>query len=263
MADRYEYNWRLGRWLRSIPFWQGGLSNVVLAVLACSQIGLVPQTVRAEYRPPDGEPPPGETVANGSRRSCGGSTSLPLTLLTPTQHVGRTSIDAPTLAWFMPAGAPYRYRVDLFTLETGEPERVERIDGTATRDGIVQITVPTAALTPNPEGRYVWQVAIACDPERPRFNQVAYAIVDVVAVPTTMATELAAAVTTSERATLYARNGFWYDALREALATSELADSQESIANLLSTLSTFERDPQAQYLQRIAELLNRSTDPES
>jgi hypothetical protein len=89
------------------------------------------------------------------------------------------------------------------------------------------ITILSLAPT-NPElaiGRYRWQVVLVCDPSHPSSNLFAESELEVVSLPPELKTQLAKTSDPLDRALLYNRAGFWYDALGIAIALSSSSDS--------------------------------------
>ena len=207
--------------------------------------GILPGSpVIAGYTPPQGNPPEGPTVANGSRGACSNDSSLPLTVLAPLSHVGQSSTSMPTLAWFVPATNPYRVSISLYRPQAdGRLEQIYLEEKEEQTSGILRATLPTAEILEMGQ-RYYWEVAIACDPQSPTYDQTFTATIDLVAPSPELAAKLADATTSQDRLAIYAAEGYWYDALREATDTQ--------LGTLLSDLASLETDHQRSFLEQIA-----------
>lgn len=228
------------------------------AILACVSIGssiLFSHTAWAQYTPPEGPPPSGPTVSNGSRTGCGDTGSIPLTVLAPTQHVAYTASPNPILMWYVPATVPYLLDVSLYQVGELDTSRqlIYQYEAIEDASGLFQFTVPESELMLTPGERYLWQVAIACDPNSPANDQTIVAELEVVDVPDAIATALANAQTLEEQSQIYAQNGYWYDALQSALRWTELFDDQPptTVPDLLAELADVEGGIHAWYLEQM------------
>ncbi|MEM1367199.1 MAG: DUF928 domain-containing protein [Cyanobacteria bacterium P01_H01_bin.15] len=232
----------------------------IALMLSLGPLSALPTGASAtEYQPPEGSPPPEQTIAAGSRtdtddqaRNCNpDELAIPLTLLAPQEHVGRSTAETPSVAWFLPANAPYFYRVSLHALTNGAPVQVARQEGLQTEFGLARVSFSAEELNLQPEHRYIWQVAIACDPNSPKFSSVTLAAVDFIELPATVADDLAENVDHVERADIYASNRVWYDALYEALLVWDESGKVDALTDLLSTLAELEGGSQQRHLEAI------------
>jgi hypothetical protein len=198
----------------------------------------------AGYTPPQGNAPTGPTVANGSRGACENDTQVPLLILAPMSHVGRSTTTQPSLSWFVPASKPYRVEVTFYRQEdNGTLQEIYLHEAVENTGGIIRNTLPTGEVLQMGQ-RYSWQVAIACDPDSPTYDQTFTATIDLVAPPADLTAKIAAAQTKEEKSTLYAEAGYWYDSLREA--------SEAQLQSLVQQLAALEPTQQGQFLQQIA-----------
>lgn len=199
---------------------------------------------QAGYVPPQGEPTSGSPVSAGSRSGCEPSDGVALNLLAPTQHTGQTTTTTPTLAWFVPATAPYRLRLSVYRNVLGQPsELVYHQEHVEQQAGVRYLSIdPAAPLTVG--DRYTWQVLIGCDPDDPRYQQAASTTLDVVSPSDEITVMLAEATAPAQRAEIYASQGYWYDAVREALADPETQPgASNTLAELLQDVARLEQDP--------------------
>ena len=233
------------------------LLSTVFTVSSLGTSLVFADTALAQYQPPQGAPPGGPSLSNGSRGVCGATGPIPMTIIAPTQHIGRATTKNPTLVWFAPAIASYRLHVSLYTGDLEDPELVQQFDGIEQKSGLVQFTFPETEPLLSPGQRYIWQVAIACNPEGDMYDQTLLAEVEVVDVPAAVAEELAAAETPREQVEVYAQQGYWYDALREAVTDSETSNNQDSVVALISDLAELESPDYSQILRQIADHLGQ------
>ncbi|MEM9483243.1 MAG: DUF928 domain-containing protein [Cyanobacteria bacterium P01_F01_bin.116] len=204
-----------------------------------------------QYKPPSGNPPQTATGSNGSR-GCRGIYDVPLVGLAPTlmNHVGQTTTNTPTLAWFVPTADPYRIRVSLYTID--QENLLYETEYEDSVSGIISFSIPEDVGLESDE-RYLWEVNIACDLDNPTYQEYFIAEVDIVVPPADLAAAVALAPTSSEKASLYAEAGYWYDAFEEALnASADMSLVQTLLANLADSEEDF---LQNQYLSEVIEII--------
>ena len=63
----------------------------------------------------------------------------------------------------------------------------------------------------------MWNVAIPCQQDAQEYQEVLGAAIERVPAPGKMVAQLQKAATVSEKAAIYARNGFWYEAIALAI----------------------------------------------
>lgn len=87
--------------------------------------------------------------------------------------------------------------------------------------GIMKLSLPESNPGLNFNQRYIWQVAILCDPNYPSSDLVASSEIEVVKMLPSLQKELNQVGDRSKKISLLARLGLWYDYLAEALAASD------------------------------------------
>lgn len=225
------------------------------AGLLFTAFAAAPLAARAQqYQPPAGDPPTGPVVSNGTRDSCGETYAIPLTVLAPSRHVGQTTTTTPTLAWFVPATTPYRINLSLYIVDEDQsPELVKQLEYVESASGLVTFTVPEDEFQFESGQRYLWEVGLACTPDSLIYDQAFVAELDIREPSPSLIATLAAAQTPREKAEIYARAGYWYDALREALMAAENSTTDDSVKFLLYELAELEGGLHGQFLTQIAE----------
>ena len=209
-----------------------------------------------QYQPPDGDPPTGPVVSNGTRDSCGEIYEIPLTVLAPSRHVGQTTTTTPTLAWFVPATTPYRINLSLYIVDEDQsPELVKQLEYVESVSGLVTFTMPEDEFQLQVGQRYLWEVALACTPDSLIYDQAFVAELDIREPSPSVTAALATAQTPLEKAEIYAGAGYWYDALREALIASDNSGIDGSVRFLLYELAELEGGTHGQFLTQIVETL--------
>ena len=218
---------------------------------------LLSRPVQAQqYIPPSGEPPQTATGSNGSRGNCQGEYDLPLVGLAPTlkNHVGQTTTITPTLAWFIPTTQSYRIRFSLYTID--QEDLLYETEYEDSVSGINRLTVPEEVGLEFGE-RYLWEVNLSCELDNPAYQEFFISEFDIVSPPADFTATLALAPTPLEKVSRYAEAGYWYDALEEALGTSEDVSFVETLLSDLAN-SEFEDDLQRQYLLQIINIIGDS-----
>jgi hypothetical protein len=144
-----------------------------------------------------------------------------------------------------------------------EPKPIQRIELQAS-PGIGSLSLPKDKPGLSVGKKYLWKVAIICDPNRPSTDLIADAEIDVVEMPPALTKSLSNTTSGLERARLYARSGLWYDSIAEVLASGDSTFREFRIA-LLKELATLEESGDSErerlygrQLRQVVELLTRS-----
>jgi hypothetical protein len=146
----------------------------------------------------------------------------------------------------------------LFEQRPGKmPERIGRIELQAS-PGIGSLSLPKDKPGLSVGKRYLWMVAIICEPNRPATALIAEAEIDVVEMPPTLTKSLSNTTSGIEKARLYARSGLWYDSIAEVLGSGDSTFREFRLA-LLKELATLEESGGSQrerlYGTRLRELV--------
>lgn len=217
---------------------------------------LVTTPAMAEYQPPtDQKPPSSYTQSAGPRGGCEVAEEAGLTALAPQNHVGQTTLSHPTFAWFVPDSnsLPLEFALYKYT-PTGNVQLAYKTRLRTTL-GIMKLSLPKnyPGLV---LGRYIWQVAMLCNPNHPSSDMVAKAEIERVEMLPILAKKLPQTRDRAAKVELYAQAGLWYDALAEALweasLKSEAASLLEDLARLESPETTAATNQQGKYLRQIA-----------
>ncbi|BAZ69928.1 MAG: DUF928 domain-containing protein [Pelatocladus maniniholoensis HA4357-MV3] len=211
------------------------------------------QVTLAAYKPPpDQKPPSGYTESSGTRGRCKASDADSLTLLAPVTHIGQTTSTHPTFAWFVSNHQRVLLEFSIYELSSNEQLKLTYKSRLQSSPGIMKVSVPETlpglALGKN----YLWQVEILCDFNHPSRNLLATADIAIVPIPGSLQDALYRKRDRTQRASLYAEAGMWYDALGEALANSSDGQLGKLAINLLKDLANLEKSPQIKDLYLIA-----------
>lgn len=200
----------------------------------------------AEYQPPpDQKPPSTYTQSTGSRGGCEVNKETSIATLAPQKHIGQTALERPTFAWFVPDSKPYPLEFTLYKYAPGGAIQLAYKTQLKSSPGIMKLSLPQK----NPGlvfgQRYIWQVAILCDPNHPSSDVVAKAEIELVKMPSTLAKEMFGVRDTSQKIDLLAKAGLWYDSLGEALTAKDVGLRKLAVT-LLKNLAQLEEQQATQ-----------------
>lgn len=212
------------------------LKRTIKGLGACAAcVGLLLLTSHAATSQGSKETPPRTSGRSGGTRGCEAreaiASTLPaLMLLTPNHASPKVTASSPTFAWFIRDRAPQPLTFRLYQYEPNSQTTrlVMRDDRLISQPGIMVMSLPQPKLTVGQ--RYLWQVEVICDPNRPSSNMFAEADVEVVAAEPTLATKLNAASNPRDRANLYLSAGLWHNALKLMLVSDRSTNTQNSTA---------------------------------
>jgi Domain of Unknown Function (DUF928) len=166
-------------------------------------------------------------IGNGNRGGCS-STTETLTVLS--SMYGKTVSTRPVLSWFVPDTKSYP--MELYLYEYNEnaygKEIFEKIP-LESEFGIMNYTFSQEIPSLSVGKKYIWQVALRCDKKYPSKDVIAKAVFEVVDIPISLKIQIERAKDNRERAELYAKFGFWYDALAEIVKDTKNREFQLSL----------------------------------
>lgn len=161
------------------------------------------------YVPPLDRPFLQRTEGSGSRGTgCRGGTNLQL--LAPQDHIAATTSERPTFLWYVNnTSKPIRFVLS----EPGPGAKKPILDKqiNPSKPGIMGVELPLKAKLAVGK-KYRWVVSIICNKKHPSENIYAYALMEKVAMTTTLKQALREKDNT-QKALAYAQAGIWYDAL--------------------------------------------------
>ena len=198
-----------------------GLISVFLSLLA---VLVPPLATKVLAAPPVGatfEPPPGEGAPRGGtaggasrpvRTACLPNSSVnsaALTAMAPRHGIGLSQSDRPNLFVYIPQTTAQTAEFSLFDEQM---KGIYQVSVPVSQAGLVNIGLPDTAPSLVKEQTYYWTVALVCNPDDRTEDWVVGGWVEHVGKNDTFKQELEK-VTAIERVSLYAQQGFWYDAL--------------------------------------------------
>lgn len=226
------------------------INSKLVASCVTSLLLAVTQAALAEYKqPPEQRSPSGYSQSTATRGMCDRSgEGPPLTVLAPHKHVGQTATVRPTFAWFVPNSRPLPMEFTLREYVPGsKPKLAQKMKvSLQSTPGIMKLTLPSDEPGLVMGKRYIWQVAISCDRNKPSKDLVANAEIEVVEMSPALKRQLSTTMDRLKMADFYASAGLWYDALREALGPAEDSRLREVASTLLEDLANLEQPERTQ-----------------
>lgn len=206
------------------------LLTVTLAVAGLAPAHVVAQTGRAErdaqlpsYKPPP-RGAPGGRVGGATRGTVKASATLPtIELLAPSGHTGLTASPTPNLYFFVsgPVIWPIRFTISA-PLQPAPVIEVTIPPPSAA--GVYGLHVADYPVRLEPDIIYTWSVSAILNSERPADDIVASASLLLV-TPDPVLAVAPRAEPAARRAALFARAGFWYDAVAAAAEAAPIDHS--------------------------------------
>lgn len=164
------------------------------------------KTTAIVYTPPVRGAP--RTRVGGATR--GDNEDASIVAVVAPDHTGYTGEAQPTLYWYLSRRMTARIEVAVINDQEIDPVMETVLDSGA-QPGINRLSLQEHGVTLLPGVLYQWSVAVVNDPGRRSGDVVASGRIRLVVVPGKLAAELAAAAA-YQRAIIYARAGYWYDA---------------------------------------------------
>ncbi|MBD2776915.1 DUF928 domain-containing protein [Iningainema tapete] len=212
------------------------LSCIVIISLA------IATTAEAAYKPPAKPSRPKTATGSTSTRStrgygCSGTARTTLTALAPLSHFGQTVSTQPTFAWFVPDVESHLMEFSLYEYGTSGKGKFLKKINLQSSSGIMQLSLAKENYRLSIGQKYLWQIALLCNPNRPSQDLVAAAVIEVVAMPPPVTNALAQTKEPLKQAELYAEAGLWYDAISLTLGDR---NNKASSLKFLTQLSKLE-----------------------
>ncbi|MEM9162654.1 MAG: DUF928 domain-containing protein [Cyanobacteria bacterium P01_F01_bin.4] len=230
----------------------------VIGTLLGFGVGLLSPPAIANY-PANSDPPPNTRGRSAGSRGCSlpsvaGNTSTnnssleeaPALILLAPDRMGKTVSTQPTFAWFSRyTDIPVTFRLYEYDDAGQTYHLLAETLNKATHSGILLQSLPSEIATLSLGQRYLWQVELVCDRNRPSGNLFAEAEFEVTEPSATLAEALANAATDADKAAIYAAEDLWYDALSMTLtadiSVDEAMDSLRSVLFSQVTLTDAEQ----------------------
>lgn len=196
------------------------------------------------FRPSNPSAPRSPHTTTGTRQGGCFAGDVTPQILAPSKFVGLTATSQPTLTWLLPDDQPVPVELSLYELAaevTPDPTDIydtKYLETVAYQPGLNQFLLPQElALEPNK--RYMWQLVLYCNPNRPSSALIYEAELEYMPMGASTQTELATAPSNVEKAKVFAGAGYWYDAIA-VLGAGQQTDTAEMRTNLFNDLTLLE-----------------------
>lgn len=197
----------------------------ILSSIALAQLKIV-------YNPPSPKESRSEEINSGATRGCQKDLAGIVTLLAPTNHVGLTVSNRPTLFFNLSKTSPVPVLLTLAAIDGREPIVEQRLH--LDSSGLKSFTLPPEVELE--EGKtYVWTITLVCNWVRLSENFDLQQSLKRVAVSQKLIQQLAQVQKSNarERSRLYAANGIWYDAVTNLLKGSSEEETIRDLQDLI------------------------------
>ena len=205
------------------------LTVCLSGLLSMAVCGVPLLAIAQEYHPPK-RGVPGRREGAGTRGTCLRGPKL-LMPLTPGDSFSATLSNSPTFFWYVPKTAAQTAEFAL--LDENDRTLYKTTLSLPGEASVVSFSLPTsiASSVLTVEKDYYWQFSILCDPNQPSINPFVEGVVQRVKPTATLTSHLKNA-SPRDRATIYATNGIWQDAIA-TLAQERCAHPQDQ--NLMTS----------------------------
>lgn len=223
------------KWTRPILITLLGQLFVIGALFVVGTLG-VTTPVSADTLLRD-DPPPNTRGRSAGSRGCSLQTTaadipaetqaMPAIILLAPSGLGKTISTRPAFAWFnrdSGANTPAIFRLYAYDDVDQTYQRLVETQNETVQAGIVAFSLPEAAANLEVGQRYLWQIELVCDRNRPSGNLFAEAEFEVIAPSPALTQTLSTAPSDADKATIFTIQGLWYDALGMTLAPHSPAD---------------------------------------
>lgn len=157
---------------------------------------------------------PGRSAGSGSRGCSQESLAAEnlVTLLIPsTEYAGQTTSGHPSFFWYMSKSVDVPVKFSL--VQKGVPQPLYETEINAPAAGIIQVDLPADKPELATGEVYTWSVSLVCNPDSPSANPFYYSSIERKEVTPELEEKLAAEIELSQKASVYAAAGLWYDTL--------------------------------------------------
>ncbi|MEH2461569.1 DUF928 domain-containing protein [Nostoc sp.] len=213
--------------------------------IGLSLLLLMPTTALADGNNNSNDPPPQTTGTSGGSRGCEtqsetSSSRIPaLILLAPSQIYGQTLATRPTFAWFISNSASWQMEFRLYEYDQASKQSklVKEIkdENFKSSPGIIMLSLSSSELLVG--RRYLWQVELVCDANRPSGNPFATAAMKVVTFKPDLEKQLSQSNDVLTKANLYNQADLWYNTLKIALISKDQPKLRELKISLLEQVA--------------------------
>jgi len=202
---------------------------------------LIPSASLGKQKRQD-EPPPRTNGRSAGSRGCSNNSRIlknapPALILLSSNTKRATTISSnPIFAWFVRDSQPRQMQFRLYQEDsaTQEYELVQEIKDKdfQSKPGIMVLPMPKTVSLETGK-KYLWQVELICDRNRPSANLFAEAEIEIATTQATLKNKMNQTINPDDKAILFAKNGLEYDALMTVLAENKTSASRKPKMNKL------------------------------
>ncbi|MBV6626079.1 MAG: DUF928 domain-containing protein [Rivularia sp. (in: Bacteria)] len=188
------------------------------------------------------EPPPRTNGRSAGSRGCSSNSRIlqnappALILLSPNKKRATTISSNPIFAWFVRDTQTRKMQFRLYQKDraTKEYELVKEIKDKdfESKAGIMVLPLPKTVKLARGK-KYLWQVELVCDRNRPSANLFAEAEIEIATMQPTLKNKLNQTANPDDKAMLFAKHGLEYDALMSVLAENKTSVAMKRRMNKL------------------------------
>jgi hypothetical protein len=192
-----------------------------------------------------GDIDPDDATGAGTRGECPINESMKgiLTAFAPPnpkslEEQDRTASDHPTFFWYLSNQQAVPIRFTLIEKIPGKPggKTLVNKELNSKPTGLMHYTLPSSLPGLATDRDYYWTVSLECNPDRPDSFVILKFWFKRVPLTAEQASQVAAATSEQERARVYAKLGYWYDAVSSLSQAYSTEPNNQSIKDDLKTL---------------------------
>lgn len=216
------------------------LSTSLVSAVTPNKVGGVSRLTTVSFEPPPRKDAPRSGTAGGGSRqdslACAFSIqSKTLTALTPGKHIGLSHDRRPILYVYLPKT---NAKVAEFSLFDAKMNGVYQTDISIEKNqGFIAIKLPSQAPSLVKNQPYYWSFALACNPNERTSDLVVGGWIEYTQLSQDLENQLSKA-NSVERISLYARNGYWYDAVATVMEQQQKEPHNSQLARTWTELLT-------------------------
>ncbi|MBN4006254.1 DUF928 domain-containing protein [Nostoc sp. LPT] len=222
------------------------LRNILTSYITLSLLLSISTTALADRNNNNSDDPPPQTRgSSGGSRGCETQTEASLSsiphiiLLAPTQTYGQTLANSPTFAWFVKDNNSWQMEFRLYEYDETNKQSILvkeiKDENFKSSSGIMVLSLSNLELLVG--RKYLWQVELVCDANRPSANPFAIAAMKVVSPPPDLKKQLSQSNDVLTMAHLYNQADLWYKTLEIAFESKDEPTLRELRKSLIERVA--------------------------
>ncbi len=189
-----------------------------------------------KYVPPTSKSQIQRQESAGSRgEGCPSDSIGSLSLLIPSDHIGLTSTDHPTFFWYVSKTPSNVMKFELTQPGVSKPLLVKQFSNV--KNGIFQLELPNNVQGLSADQEYRWTVSLICNAKHPSKNIYVQGLIKRIDNSTQKNPQLkldprdqSSAQKLYQIAAIYAKSGFWYDAIANISKAAYLTNPGDKLS---------------------------------